>query len=188
MTLSEDRTKPPSIRNLNAADRRRSALRDQLWPGSSGKIWDMKDREAVKGFASVPRLLPWVLHLIKHLAKEIAGGDPSMSYLELWCRDFGQGIITISDEHECAFASGYSGKRAVRTWREHMFKLLEIGFILAEAVGNREYGYVLLLNPLAVCHRLHLEKKAPDGWWAAFVSRATAIGATIPPPLNAARS
>lgn len=172
------------MRRENAQDRKRKELRDQLWPGASAFIWDVSDKEKVKGFATVPRLLPLVLHLVGHLASGVKGGDPSMAYLELWCRDFGQGIISISDEQDCAFASGYAGKRAVRTWREHMMKLVDLGFILAQAHGNREYGQVLLLNPLAVCHRIHLEGKTPDGWWAAFVSRATQISAVIPAPLE----
>ena len=91
------------------------------------------------------------------------------------------GLIEISDEQESrAFASGYASTRAVRTWREHMQKLVEMGFILAQPTGNREYGHVLLLNPLAVCHRLKIEGKLPEGWWAAFAARAAEIDAVIP--------
>ncbi len=139
----------------------------------------------VKGFATVPRLLPWILHLIKMLAGE-RKGDPSPVYLELWCRDFGQGIITIGDEQECAYASGYASTRALRTWREHMLKLVEMGFILTKKEGIREYGQVLLLNPLAVCAKLNDEKKVPEEWWTTFSKRANEIGATIPPPIDLA--
>lgn len=169
------------MRKQNGQDKKRTTLRDQLWPGSSHWIWDLRDKDKVKGFATVPRLLPWVMHLIKHLT---TGGDPSSAYLELWCRDFGQSIIEISDEQECAYAAGYASTRAVRTWREHMLKLVEMGFIRVQASGNREYGQVLLLHPLAVCRRLHEAGKTPEGWWAAFLARATAISAEIPPVLD----
>ena len=169
------------LRSLNSPDKKRIQLRDQLWPGSSQWIWDFSDKEKVKGFATVPRLLPWVMHLIKHLS---TGGDPSSAYLELWCRDFGQSIIEITDEQECAYAAGYASTRAVRTWREHMLKLVEMGFIRVQPSGNREYGQVLLLHPLAVCRRLHEEGKTPEGWWPAFVARATAISAEVPPVLD----
>jgi hypothetical protein len=49
--------------------------------------------------------------------------------------------------------------------------------------GNRDFGYVLLLDPLGVCAGLRKEKKVPDEWWVAFVSRANEIGAKSPEPL-----
>lgn len=165
-------------RRQNDADRRRETLRDNLWPGADEWIWDPNDAETV-GFATVPRLLPLILHLLKELSGG-RSGDPSSVYLELWCRDFGQGIISVSDEQECAFAAGYDGNRAVRTWKERMYALVELGFILAKQEGNREYGQVLLLNPIAVAARLHAESKVSDEWWTAFVRRANDIGAKIP--------
>lgn len=115
-----------SRRRANTADRRHWDLRDQLWPGSATWIWDMNNSETV-GFATVPRLLPWVLHLIKILVDGDKCGDPSPAYLELWCRDFGQGIISIADEEKCAYASGYHSTWARRTWRGHMVRLAELG-------------------------------------------------------------
>lgn len=169
-------------RGTNDADRRRETLRDNIWPGSDEWIWDINDPATI-GFATVPRLLPLVCHLLKHLAENKAG-DPSSVYTELWCRDYGQGIITISDEQDCAFASGYTGNRAVRTWRERMFALVELKFILAERDGNREYGQVLLLNPIEVCAQLRAEGRVPSEWWTAFVRRAGDIGAKIPKKSN----
>ncbi len=102
--------------------------------------------------------------------------------MSFWCKDWGQGIISIQDEQECAFAAGYSGTRAVRTWKERMFKLVELGFILARQEGNREYGQVLLLNPITVCAKLNGEGKVADEWWTSFVRRAGEIKAMIPRP------
>ncbi len=175
---------PKSRRRPNKADRKRRELRDQLWPGSAGWIWDINDTEGVVGFATMSRLTPWVLHLIKILSNGDKTGDPGSALLELWCRDFGQGIISIKDEAECAYASGYSSNRALRTWRGHMLRLVELGFIKVKADGIHEYGQVLLLNPLAVCARLKKEGKAPDEWWTSFSRRATEISATIPPPID----
>jgi hypothetical protein len=170
-------------RRVGRPDRRRRDLRDQLWPGSSAWIWDINDKKVV-GFATVPRLMPWILHLIKILTNGEKSGDPSPAYLELWCRDFGQGIITIADEMECAYASGYRSTSAMRTWHGHMLKLAELKFILAKGEGLREFGQVLLLNPLAVCARLRNENKVPDEWWTSFTRRASDIGAPIPPALD----
>ena len=121
------------------------------------------------------------MHLIKRLSPK---GDPSCVYFELWARAFDEGIITIGDESACAYASGYTGNRADRTWREHVFTLAELGFIKVKPRGNREIGHILLLNPLAVCagHKADTNTDVPDEWWSAFLHRANEIGATIPKP------
>lgn len=82
------------------------------------------------------------------------------------------------------YACGYVGTRAVRTWREHIFTLRDLGFIKVAAKGNREIANILLLNPLSVCadlmKREKIPRKIPAEWRNAFVSRASEIGATIP--------
>ena len=158
----------------SAPGQKRERLRGRLWPGSEAWIWERSEN---KGFVTIPRLLPLILHLIKRLAGK---GDPTSVYMELWARVYDEGVVSIVDEEQCAYGSGYTGTRAVRTWREHMYKLAEMGFILIEREGNRPIGQVLILNPLAVCARLQEEGQVPDGWWAAFVRRASEIGATIP--------
>jgi hypothetical protein len=176
-------------RKENAADRKRKKLRDELWPGSWEWIWDIQDQENVVGFATMTRLMPWVLSLIKELASKrkkegkAKCGDPSTTYLELWCRDFGQGIIRIPEPDQCAFTAGYDGPRGVRSWEENMQMLIDLGFILAKREGSRWYGQVLLLNPLGVCARLHAEGHVSEEWWTSFVARAADIRATIPEPL-----
>jgi len=163
-------------RKVTEADTRRAELRDQLWPGSERWIWSIHN-EKIVGFATMSRLTPWICSLMRDLS---GGKDPTSAFLELWCKDWGQGIISINDEQECAFASGYSGNRAVRTWKERMFKLVELGFIVVKQVGNREYGEVLLVNPVSVCARLHAQGRVPEAWWASFVKRAGEIKARIP--------
>jgi hypothetical protein len=125
-----------------------------------------------------------LLHIIKHLASGSKSADPSPAYVDLWMRSFDEGIISISDEEQCAFASGYSSSRALRTWSEHMRALVDMGFILAKRDGNREFGQVLLLNPLAVAVRLHREGKTPPGWWVSFMRRAKEIGTDLPEPID----
>ena len=69
---------------------------------------------------------------------------------------------------------------AVRTWKDHIRVLKRLGFILVASDGNREFGHILLLNPLAVAARLHTEGKTPSQWWPTFKRRAVEIGAKIP--------
>jgi len=169
------------MRNKNSADRRREDQRNELWPGSTEWIWDPSDEENV-GFATMSRLMPWIMVLIRHLAGK--GKDPTGPYWEMWCRDMGQSIIQINDEQECAYASGYTSSRALRTWREHMHLLAELYFLKIERAGNREVGYVLLMNPLKVARWYHEQGKAPEGWWSSFSNRAREIKADVSQSLN----
>lgn len=167
-------------RTRKTPDEKRSELREAIWPGSLKWAWD---RHASDGFITIPRLLPWILHLLKHLASGSKTGDPSPAYVELWSRSFDGGLVTIKDEEECAFAAGYASNRAYRTWKDHILTLVDLGFILTSRDGLREFGQVLLLNPLAVAVQLNDEKKTPDGWWPSFFRRANEIGADLPGPL-----
>ncbi len=161
---------------MATATERRRELRDTLWPGSAAKIWDRRTND---GFASIPRLLPLVMHLIKLLSKK---GDPSVVYLDLWVRCFDEGIVSINDEEAAAYSSGYSGGRAVRTWAERIQSLEQLGFIAVKSSGSRKIAHVLLINPILVCWELHQNHpaKVPGEWWTAFVSRAMEIGAKLP--------
>jgi hypothetical protein len=93
-----------------------------------------------------------------------------------------EGLIDITDELALAFEAGYSSTRALRTWKEHVYKLEKLGFIKFKPNGLREIGYILILNPLDVCADLRKKdpKKVPDEWWNAFRKRAKEIGAIIP--------
>jgi hypothetical protein len=172
------------MRNKSKADQRREDQRNELWPGSAKWIWDLNDQENTVGFATISRLMPWVMVLIRHLAGK--GKDPTGIYWELWCRDMRQGIVQINVEQECAYASGYVSTRALRTWREHVQLLADLHFLKTERNGNREVGYVLLMNPLAVARWYHDQGMDPPGWWTAFTQRAREIGAPIPPALDPA--
>jgi|LNFM01.1.fsa_nt_gb hypothetical protein len=174
------------MRQKNQADTKREQQRNDLWPGSGGWIWDPSDTANVVGFATMTRLMPWILSLIRHLSGK--GKDPTGVYLELWCRDRGQGIISINDEQEHAYAAGYMSTRAVRTWREHVQLLVDLHFLKVERSGNREVGFVLLLNPLAVAHWYHLQGRTPDGWWVSFTQYAREIKSPMPPPLGPAET
>lgn len=157
---------------------RRADLREQYWPGSEAETWC---RKSANGFATIPRVLPLVATLVKLLAKG-SDGDPTSVYMELWSRATDEGIVQIKDEHECAYAAGYTGNRAHRTWKERMGTLVDFGLIKAQPSGNRDYAAVLLVNPLLAAARLKADKKrkVPPEWWTAFAARADEVGAEIP--------
>jgi hypothetical protein len=64
----------------------------------------------------------------------------------------------------------------------------EPGFIRTKAVGLRDVGFILLLDPHAVVSRLRHEKPdlVPERWSTAFVSRCSEIGVQLAPQADAA--
>ena len=154
---------------------RREDLRKSLWPESDTEVWNRKKE---KGFCTIPRTLSLTMTLIDDLLK---GKDASHVYLDIWCRSFDEGLVEVSDEEAFAFSSGYtSSRRSVRTWRERIEFLNQMGFIRVHPHGNRKFGYFMLRHPHLVIKELKVQGKIPDQWWAAYVKRASEIGAELP--------
>jgi hypothetical protein len=144
--------------------KRREEIRQYYWPTE-----DLWTGEKEVGWFSVPRSLPLVMTLLS--SKRISGGkDPSNVYLELLSRQKGEGVIEMGHEADHAYAAGYEGNRAVRTWQERMQILEEIGFIRAIRIGNQRYKYVAIVHPTTAVHALRSEGKVPDEWWDAYVA------------------
>lgn len=153
---------------------RRRSLRDSLWRDAEKVIWSRKTDD---GYCSVPRTLPLIMTLINQLSPK-GKGDASRVYQELWCHDFDLGFIEITDENAHAYASGYlTPTRAVRTWRERMGVLEDLGFIRTKPDGNRKYGYVLLLHPHDVVESLKKKRTISEAWYGAYVKRVEGTGA-----------
>ncbi len=118
----------------------------------------------------MPRTLPLILSLID--SKDISGKKSSSSvYFELLSRHGSDGIIEMGKESDHAFAAGYQGSRAVRTWRERMNTLENNHFIITKQVGNERYGYVALIHPSTAVQRLLEEKRVPAIWMSAYLHR-----------------
>jgi hypothetical protein len=175
-TKRSDPEAPTNKRDRRKADQRRQDRRDELWPNSGDEVWT---RHGTAGFTTIPRVLPLMMVLLRHLTKN-GGGDPSSVYMELWGRVYDEGYVRIGNEMDHVYAAGYTGTRSARTWRERMRLLEDHGFIRIKPNGAQTFGHVLLVNPLLVAARLKKEGKVPDEWWAAFFSRADEIGAEIP--------
>lgn len=154
-------------------------LREQLWPGCEPEVWS---RKTSKGFTTIPRILPLILHLITILDKTKHGakGNPSKVYLDLWCRAYDEGFLDVNDEDECAYSAGYTGSRAARTWKEHVKLLRDLGFVRTAKKGNREIGYILIVDPYWVAESLHEEKRVQEDWWNAFIARVHRTKAKLP--------
>jgi hypothetical protein len=144
---------------------KREKLRDEYWPNEPA--W-LKENET--GWFAAPRYLPLLLSLLG--SKEISGNrDASRVYLELYSRHRDSGIVEMDDERQHAFAAGYEGSRALRTWQERMEILEKHGFIKKKAIGNQPYKYVLLVHPKAVIRALHAAGMTNPQWWDTYRAR-----------------
>jgi hypothetical protein len=143
----------------------REKVREKLWPGD-----DAWTGENERGFFQAPRTLPLVLTLVamKTLVKK---GNAARVYLELWSRHMGGGVIELKHEGEHAYAAGYVGTRAVRTWNEHMQRLEANGFIKTKGSGNQRFKYVLLIHPTTVVEKLRTEMKVDPHWLSTYEMR-----------------
>lgn len=161
-------------RRSSKIQKRYQQLRDGLWPDlDEEKLWNWKEKT---GFATIPRTIPHILLIMD----EMSNGKPvSSTYLALWCRLFDENaMVVIENQDKLAFESGFSGQRAVTTWKSRMRTLTELRFIDAKAGASGEFNYVLLWNPYQVIQgHLNSGRIRQDAAYNAFLDRAMEIGA-----------
>lgn len=152
---------------------RQLELRARLWPTvTDGHLWLRKYHN---GFTTIPRSMPLIMSIID----DLAGGPVSMAYLELWCRAFDEGFVTLSRPREIAFHAGFDGQRGERTWRSKMKLLVELGFVEIQSGPSGQMSYALVLNPYLVIRRLRDHKRSGlrEDKYNALIERAGEIGA-----------
>ena len=150
---------------------RRLKLRKQFWPDELA--WTGQNE---KGWFPAPRTLPLILALLG--SKELSGRcDPSRVYLELLARHISDGVIEMAHEGDHAFAAGYVGNRAIRTWQERVRLLEKAGFIKTKAKGNQVFGWVLLVHPAAAVQHLRNAGTISGQWWDTYCARLIETGA-----------
>ena len=90
-------------------------LRERLWPSlDEARLW-LRTEKA--GFTTIPRTMPLILQIMDALSK---GKPVSSTYLEIWCRAYDDCFVTLAKPVELAFYSGFTGQRALATWRSRM--------------------------------------------------------------------
>src|SRR5215467_7009300 len=97
------RTGTRNLMPQTAGADRRAQLKEHYWPEDAA--WN----GAGAGWFKGPRTLPLILALLS--------------------RHFDGGVIEMGNEADHAYAAGYTGSRAIRTWHERMLLLQELGFI-----------------------------------------------------------
>jgi hypothetical protein len=153
------------IKTKSKAQEQREKIRRRFFTGE-----DAWTGENEKGWFRSPRTLPLLLLLLS--SKEISGKkDVTKVYVELWSRHIGEGIIEMKQEAEHAYASGYPGRRGVRSWQERM-KILEAhGIIKSVSVSGVTRKYVLLVHPTKFVQGLINAGKVSPEWLNSYHDR-----------------
>lgn len=149
---------------LTAGADRRSELKEHYWPKE--KAWSGTG----SGWFKAPRTLPLLLGLLAE--KTLTNGrDISRVYLELLARHMDGGVVEMGNEADHAYAAGYTGSRAIRTWTERMEILEQLGFIKTKKVGIQRFKLVLVVDPLYAAAELRRQGRVTEAWWEAYQLR-----------------
>lgn len=162
-------------------EERALAMRTLLWPDvHEENFWDRKE---AGGFTTMPRTMAYLMNIIDTLTK---GQPAGKTYLTIWCRMYLPGIVALASEKQMAFEAGFTGERAVDTWRKRMRHLKKFGFIDYKPGTDHDFQWVLVINPHHVV--LRLDSKVQERYRAAWRDRAIEVGAKdLGPPPEVAR-
>jgi hypothetical protein len=151
------------IKQLKAIAAKRHILAQELF----GTDYDSKTwtRSGARGFITIP----CVLSILFRIMDSMTSGKPvSSTYFTLWCHTWDHPMVDIKNEKEFAFESGFSGERAVYTWKDRMRKLKELGFIESISIEH-EFRYILIMNPYTVIEQMEKSTVLPkNGYLNAY--------------------
>lgn len=153
--------------------KRQLEARAKIWPDITNQmLWDRTERD---GFSTIPRTMPLIMNIMDGLSEK--GFPVGQTYLELWCRLYDELFLTLNRPEEMAFFAGFTGQRAVRTWRDRVKRLANMGFINLKSGPLGEMSYAVFFNPYHVIKRAYLKKLVPEDKYRALVIRANEIAA-----------
>nr|WP_320133188.1 hypothetical protein [uncultured Holophaga sp.] len=144
-------------------------FREEFW--SDVPEEDLWDRLVQDGWVTTPRTMPIIINIIDALTKKAAAG---YTFFCLWSRSYGEKVVEIANPNDLAAEAGFSGERAVYTWRQRMKALKDLGFIKTHE-GTHDYQFVLLMNPHKVIK--NMKGKIQRNLWAQLLNRGMDIGA-----------
>jgi len=133
-------------------------------------------RQKNKGFSTIPRTMPIAMEVIDNLSK---GQPAGHAYFALWCRAPDGPLVVIQNPIVFASEAGFTGERAVHTWRRRMKLLKELGFIQTKKGAAGDFHYILLMNPNVVVELLKRKgaHKIQEELYLKFRDRIMDIGA-----------
>lgn len=157
----------------NAVLERQLQVRSKLWPDITDEmLWGADD---VQGFSMVPRVMPLMMSIMDDLSGK--GFPVGQTYLEMWCRLREERFLTLNRPEEMAFHAGFAGQRALRTWKDRVKRLADLGFIEMQPGPLGNLSYAIFLNPYHVLKRHSIAGRVNAAKWQALVIRALEIGA-----------
>lgn len=150
---------------------RQLEARARLWPELTPQmLWTNKHG----GWVSVPRLMPLMMSIMDDLSGK--GFPVSRTYLEMWSRLMDEGFLTLNRPEEMAFHAGFEGQRALRTWKDRVQRLAELGFIGVKSGPLGDLSYAVFYNPYHVIKRAYLKGEVQENKWQSLVIRANEVG------------
>lgn len=163
--------KQASVKRLKMAERSQIQM-DLHFPNYDKRlIWHRKTNN---GFTTLPRTLPIVMQAIDMQSK---GKPAGHTLFCLWARSPDNAVITIENQFTFAAEAGFSGERAVDTWRKRMKKLRELQFIDTKRGSSGEFHYVLLINPNVSLEMMYRNGQVQKEVYARFLDRLIDVGA-----------
>jgi|TARA_R110001599_G_scaffold32545_1_gene106703 hypothetical protein len=149
---------------------RQLEARAKLWPElKAEELWTIDS----EGWAPLPRLMPLMMSIMDDMSGK--GFPVSRTYLELWSRLREERFLTLNRPEEMAFHAGFEGQRALRTWKDRVQRLHDLGFIELKDGPLGDLSYAVFYNPYYVIKRAHLNEKVQDRKWQALIIRANEL-------------
>lgn len=159
-----------AVRKQRTILERQLEARAKLWPElKAEELWTIDS----EGWAPLPRLMPLMMSIMDDMSGK--GFPVSRTYLELWSRLREERFLTLNRPEEMAFHAGFEGQRALRTWKDRVQRLHDLGFIELKDGPLGDLSYAVFYNPYYVIKRAHLDEKVQDRKWQALIIRANEL-------------
>ncbi len=147
--------------------KRQIEARAKLWPKlDEAMLWNMDN----EGWVALPRLMPLMMSIMDDMSGK--GFPVSRTYLELWARLREEQFLTLNRPEEMAFHAGFEGQRALRTWKDRVNRLAEMGFIGLQVGPIGDLSFAVFYNPYYVVKRAYLKGEVQERKWQALIIRA----------------
>lgn len=163
--------KQSTTKRLNMAQRAQQQMEVHFPDVPDELLWLRKQND---GFTTIPRTLPIVMQAADHLSK---GKPVGHTLFCLWARSPDHPLISVENPLIFAAEAGFTGERAVDTWRKRMKKLIELNLIQAKPGASGDLHYILLLNPNVAMEAQRKAGAVQDVVYGRFIERAAEIGA-----------
>lgn len=159
-----------AVRGKRQILQRQLDARAKIWPGlNPDEVWKLEN----EGWVAVPRLMPLMMSIMDEMSGK--GYPVSRTYLELWSRLREEQFLTLNRPEEMAFHAGFEGQRSLRTWKDRMLRLNDLGFISLQDGPLGPFSHAVVYNPYYVIKRAQLAGKVSDRKWQALIIRANEL-------------